>query len=147
MVDHDNSNKATASAEVQSHTLPAGPVGFEERAHLPFPVVGVGASAGGVEALSSFFRAASAESGMAFVVIQHLPPDNQSLMTEILGRCTQMPVIQIDEGMPIRPNCVYVIRPGFTVTLAEGQLHLGEPVEKRGHRRPVDDFFRSLAVE
>jgi two-component system CheB/CheR fusion protein len=147
MVDNDNSNKATASAEVQSHTLPEGPVGFEERAHLPFPVVGVGASAGGVEALSSFFRAAPAESGMAFVVIQHLPPDNQSLMTEILGHCTQMPVMQIDEGMPIRPNCVYVIRSGFTVTLAEGQLHLGEPVEKRGHRRPVDDFFRSLALE
>ena len=142
-----NSNKDTADATVQSHTLPEGPVGFEERARLPFPVVGVGASAGGVEALSSFFRATPPESGIAFVVIQHLPPDNQSLMAEILGRCTQMPVVQIDDGMRIRPNCVYVIRPGFTVTLADGQLQLGEPVEKRGHRRPVDDFFRSLAQE
>jgi two-component system CheB/CheR fusion protein len=143
----DNPNHDLDAAAAQSHKLPAGPVAFEERACINFPVVGIGASAGGVEALSSFFRAASAQSGMAFVVIQHLPPDTQSLMSEILGRCTQMPVVQIEDRMSIAPDSVYVIRPGYTVTLSGGELRLGEPVEKRGHRRPVDDFFRSLALE
>ena len=139
-----NPSSVTAA---ESHTLPDAPQGFEVRANLAFPVIGLGASAGGVAALSEFFRAVPAEPGMAFVVIQHLAPDNQSLMPEILRRCTQMPVTQIEDGMRIEPNAVYVIRPGFTVTLSQGVLHLGEPVEKRGHRRPVDDFFRSLALE
>jgi two-component system CheB/CheR fusion protein len=97
--------------------------------------------------LRTFFAACSPESGMAYVVIQHLSPEHESLMAEILSRCTPMPVRQIEEGMRVEPNRVYVIRPGHTVTLAGGTLHLGEPVEKRGHRRPIDDFFRSLARE
>jgi two-component system, chemotaxis family, CheB/CheR fusion protein len=68
-------------------------------------------------------------------------------MVEILSRCTQMRVVQTQDGMRLEPDTVYVIRPGFTVTLTGGVLRLGEPVEKRGHRRPVDDFFRSLALE
>jgi two-component system CheB/CheR fusion protein len=84
---------------------------------------------------------------MAFIVVQHLSPEHQSLMAEILSRHTSMPVIQIRDGMAIAANRVYVIAPGFTLTLRQGRLHLGEPVEKRGHRRPVDDFFRSLADE
>jgi two-component system CheB/CheR fusion protein len=134
-------------AAAGSHSLPAAPVGSEQRANLPFPVIGVGASAGGIEALSTFFRSAPADSGMAFIVIQHLPPDSPSLMPEILSRCTSMPVFQIQDGMPVEPNTVYVIRPGFTVTLTGGMLRLGAPVEQRGHRRPVDDLFRSLALE
>lgn len=126
---------------------PSAPVNFAVRANLPFPVVGIGASAGGVEALREFFAATPPESGMAFIVIQHLAPDHQSFMEEILGRCTPMPVRQISDGMSVEPNHVYVIRPGHTVTLERGHLRLGEPVEKRGHRRPVDDFFRSLARE
>lgn len=122
-------------------------VDLASHAHLAFPVVGIGASAGGVEALREFFSATSATSGMAFVVIQHLSPDHESLMAEILARHTPMPVQQIQDGMIIEPNHVYVIRPGRTVTLEDGKLHLGEPVEARGHRRPVDDFFRSLALE
>ncbi|MDB6107600.1 MAG: torS [Gammaproteobacteria bacterium] len=124
-----------------------GPADFAERAYLPFPVVGIGASAGGVEALEHFFDGARADSGMAYVVVQHLSPEHQSLMAEILARHTSMPVIQIRDGMIIAANHVYVIAPGFTLTIRQGRLHLGEPVEKRGHRRPVDDFFRSLAEE
>jgi len=100
-----------------------------------------------VEALSKFFAAVSATSGMAFVVIQHLPPDRESLMAEILARHAHIPVHQMEDGMRIEANHIYVIRPGRTVTLEEGQLRLGEPLEKRGHRHPVDDFFRSLARE
>jgi len=114
-----NNDKASESAApVDSSTLPEGPVGFEQRSHLDFPVIGVGASAGGVEALSQLFRAAPSQSGMAFVVIQHLAPDAQSLMVEILSRCTSMRVVQIEDGMRVEPDTVYVIRPGFTVTLA-----------------------------
>jgi two-component system, chemotaxis family, CheB/CheR fusion protein len=125
----------------------AAPIDFATRATLAFPVVGIGASAGGVEVLRTFFAACSPESGMAYVVIQHLSPEHESLMAEILARCTPMPVRQIEEGMRVEPDRVCVIRPCHTVTLAGGTLHLGEPVEKRGHRRPIDDFFRSLARE
>lgn len=125
----------------------AGPIDSIARAKLGFPVVGIGASAGGVEALRTFFESASPDSGLAYVVIQHLSPEHGSLMAEILGRCTKMPVRQIEEGTKVEPNHVYVIRPGRTVTLDADILHLGEPVEKRGHRHPVDDFFRSLARE
>jgi two-component system CheB/CheR fusion protein len=125
----------------------AAPVDSSPKATLSFPVVGIGASAGGVDALQSFFSATSPSSGMAFIVIQHLSADHDSLMAEILGRCTTMPVREIEDRMPVEPNHVYVIRPGFTITLEGPELRMGEPVEKRGHRRPVDDFFRSLARE
>jgi len=118
---------------------------FVDRALLPFPVVGIGASAGGIEALNAFFDGLPREAGMAFVVVQHLPPERESLMAEILTRHTSMPVLQVTAGLALQAGHVYVTRPGFTVTLERGAFKLGEPVEKRGHRRPVDDFFRSLA--
>jgi two-component system CheB/CheR fusion protein len=125
----------------------SAPVGAAPRANLPFPVIGIGASAGGLEALEAFFSACPSDSGMAFVVIQHLSPDHQSLMAEILARRTTMPVTEVRDGLAIAPDNVYVIAPGRTLTLSEGYFRLGEPVELRGHRRPVDDFFRSLADE
>src|SRR6267143_1841745 len=121
------------------------PDDFVERALLPFPVVGIGASAGGIEALNAFFDGLPHESGMSFVVIQHLPPERESLMAEILTRHTHLPVLQVTGGLALQAGHVYVTRPGFTVTLERGVFQLGEPVEERGHRRPVDDFFRSLA--
>src|SRR6267378_1872729 len=123
----------------------AAPDDFVDRAFLPFPVVGIGASAGGIEALNAFFDALPRECAMAFVVVQHLPPERDSLMAEILARHTPLPVLQVMGGLALQAGHVYVTRPGFTVTLERGVFQLGEPVEKRGHRRPVDDFFRSLA--
>jgi two-component system CheB/CheR fusion protein len=143
-------NDRDAGSAADGGGLPDGiaaPIDFSSRARLPFTVVGIGASAGGVEALRSFFAASPAASGMAYVVIQHLAPDHESLMAEILGRCTAMPVAQIEDGMAVQPDHVYVIRPGHTLTLADGRLHFGAPVDRRGHRHPVDDFFRSLARE
>jgi chemotaxis response regulator CheB len=84
----------------------AAPVDFAARSTLTFPVVGIGASAGGVEVFRTFFAACSPESGMAYVVIQHLSPEHESLMAEILGRCTPMPVRQIEEGMRVEPPTV-----------------------------------------
>ena len=122
-------------------------VDLEPRPRLPFPVVGMGASAGGLEAFSEFFNAMPIDSGIAFVLIQHLPPERESMLAEILGRQTRMPVFQVTDGVRLEPNKVYVIRPGRTLTIRDGSLHLGEPLERRGHQRPVDDFFRSLAEE
>ena len=125
----------------------AQPVDLEEPPRLPFAVVGVGASAGGLEAYTELFKAMPPDSGMAFVLIQHLPPDRESMVAEILHRYTDMPVKPVEDEMTVEPNHVYVIRPGHTLTLRHGRLHLGERLEKPRHSRPVDDFFRSLAEE
>ena len=121
--------------------------GSEIQAHLPFPVVGIGASAGGLQALQEFFEQVAPDSGMAYVVVQHLSPDHTSLLGEIISRHARIPVTEIRDRTPVEPNKAYVIAPGHTLTLELGHLRLGDPVEKRGHRRPVDDFFRSLAAE
>src|SRR5882757_4295111 len=113
------------------------PVDFSDRSTLHFPVVGIGASAGRIQALSALLKAIPADTGMAYVIIQHLSPDHESVMAEILGRHTAMPFRQIQDGMSVEPNHVYVIRPGHTLTLSAGVLHLGEPIERRGFRRPV----------
>jgi two-component system, chemotaxis family, CheB/CheR fusion protein len=112
-----------------------------------FPVVGIGASAGGVEAITSFVDALPESPGMAFVFIQHLPPDHQSLMVEILSRHTRLPVRQIEDGLVLERDRLYVTRPGSTVAVQGGRFVLGEDVRSRGHRRPIDDFYRSLANE
>src|SRR5207249_8489041 len=90
----------------------------------------------------AFFDGLRRESAMAFLLVQHLPPERESLMAEILARHTHLPVLQVTGGLTLQAGHVYVTRPGFTVTLERGVFKLGEPVEKRGHRRPVDDFFR-----
>ena len=125
----------------------AAPVGDEQPPRLPLIVVGVGASAGGLEAFTEFLLATPPNTGMAFVLIVHLPPDRNSLMAEVLAKRTRMPVRQIEDGMAVEPDHVYVIRPGHTLTIGNGRLHLTVPLETRGHTRPVDDFFRSLAAE
>src|SRR5436190_6776652 len=88
------------------------PVDVEQPPRLPFPVVGVGASAGGLEAFSEFLDAMRPDAGMAFVFVLHLPPDSDSLLAEILARRTAMPVHQAEDGVPVEPDHVYVTRPG-----------------------------------
>lgn len=122
-------------------------VSEEDAPRLPFAVVGIGASAGGLEAMIDFLKSSPADSGMAFVLVQHLSPQRESMVAEILSNHTTMRVLQVEDGMPVEPNHVYVIRPGFTMTIKNGRLHLGESLLTPGHRRPVDDFFRSLAEE
>ena len=116
-----------------------GPVGR-------FYVVGLGASAGGLEALRSFFAAVPAESGAAFVVIQHLAPAHRSQMVELLATHTTVPVSQIEDGVMIQPDHVYVIPPGKWVKIFRGRLFLSDP-EKRAPILPIDYFFRSLAED
>lgn len=109
------------------------------------PVAGIGASAGGIEALNRFFDVMPADSGLAFVVVLHLDPTHESELASIIGRHTSMPVAEIADGMPIKANSVYVIAPDKSLTLHGDRLILSEPVEPRGHRHPVDVLFASLA--
>ncbi len=110
-----------------------------------FPIIGIGASAGGLEALEQFFKNMPKDNGMAFVVIQHLDPNHIGILPELLQRITPMKVLQITDRLKMKPNCVYVIPPNKSLSLLNGALHLFDPVESRGLRLPIDIFFRSLA--
>lgn len=112
-----------------------------------FPIVGIGASAGGLEALEQFFENMPKNNGMAFVVIQHLDPNHIGIMPELLQRITSMKVVQASDALKVKPNCVYVIPPNKSLSLLNGTLHLFDPLETRGLRLPVDFFFRSLALD
>jgi len=110
-----------------------------------FPVVGIGASAGGLEALEQFFSNMPMDTGMAFVVVQHLDPNHVGVMPELLQRITSMKVFQASDNLLVKPNCVYVIPPNKSMSILRGKLFLFDPVETRGLRLPIDIFFRSLA--
>jgi len=112
-----------------------------------FPVVGLGASAGALEALGAFFDAMPSDSGMAFVVVQHLDPSRESLMAELLARHTAMKVLAAEDGAPVRPDHVYVIPPATYLEIRKGNLCLSRPKNRHGARMPVDFFFRSLAED
>ncbi|MDP2133257.1 MAG: chemotaxis protein CheB [Sulfuritalea sp.] len=112
-----------------------------------FTIVGIGASAGGLEALELFFRNVPAASGMAFVVVQHLDPTHKGVMAELLQRATAMPVGEIRDRMKVAPDHVYVIPPNRDLSILHGVLHLLEPAAPRGLRLPIDYFFRSLAAD
>jgi two-component system CheB/CheR fusion protein len=107
--------------------------------------VGIGASAGGLDALREFFAATPADSGMAFVVIQHLDPDHVSYTAGLLARQTKMAVSEALDGIEVQANSVYTIPPNKFVFIKEGRLHLTEPIKRDGIRMPIDFFFRSLA--
>ena len=116
-------------------------------AKVAFPIVGIGASAGGLEALEQFLGHVPAGSGMAFVIIQHLDPTRKGIMPELLQRATRMKVIQIKDRTTVRPDCVYVIPPNKDMSILHGVLHLLKPTATRGMRLPIDFFFRSLAQD
>ncbi len=110
-----------------------------------FPIVGIGASAGGLEALEILLRIIPDKCGVAFVIVQHLDPTHKDMMVELLQRVTVMPVVQVSDRLKIKPDHVYVIPPNKNMSLLHGILHLLDPVEPRGLRLPIDFFFCSLA--
>jgi two-component system, chemotaxis family, CheB/CheR fusion protein len=118
----------------------------DEPAGVPFPVVGVGASAGGLEAYSELFEALPADPGMAFLVVSHLDPEHKSHLPEILGRVSKMPVREVKEGMKVEKDHVYVIPAGATMTLVDGHLTLSSRPPKPVPHMPIDHLFRSLAA-
>src|SRR5262249_163414 len=99
----------------------------------------------GLEAFQKFFQHMPADSGMAFVLVQHLDPRHASSMPELLSRSTKMPVQQATDGMPVKPNQVYIIPPNATLTLDDGSLRVVTPQHDLGRRTPIDTFFSSLA--
>ena len=111
-----------------------------------FPIVGIGASAGGIDAFHSFFNHMPGDCGMSFVVILHLPAERKSMLAEILMRWTTMQVIEGADGVRVEPNCVYVPPPHALVTMSEGRLRV-VPSERDGGFRPIDSFFDSLGTE
>jgi two-component system CheB/CheR fusion protein len=114
---------------------------------LPFPIVAVGASAGGLEAFTDLLKNLAPDTGMAFVLVQHLAPEHTSLLPDILTRATPMRVAQVVDNVEVVPNHVYVIPPGKNMVIAEGHLQLSPRTEARGAARPLDHFMRSLAEE
>ncbi len=114
-----------------------------------FPVVGIGASAGGLAAFEAFFSAmpADRDPGMAFVLVQHLAPDHESLLTDIIRRYTRMQVFEVEDGMVVEPNRAYIIPPGRDMALLNGKLHLLQQASPRGVHLPIDYFFHSLAQD
>ncbi|HYN59012.1 MAG TPA: chemotaxis protein CheB [Rubrivivax sp.] len=138
----DKSGKVVAQAGELAATAQAAASGKES-----FPIVGLGASAGGLEAFEQFFRAMPADSGMGFVLVQHLDPSHASILTEILQRSTAMPVVEAQDQMAVEPDRVHVIPPNRDMAIFHGMLRLSVPTEPRGKRMPIDAFLRSLAED
>ncbi|MBJ6108055.1 PAS domain-containing protein [Hymenobacter sp. BT523] len=119
----------------------------DEAASDKFPLVGIGGSAGSLAAFEQFFRAMPPDSGMAFVVVTHLLPDQPSELPQVLQRFTPMPVLEAEDGLRVRPNHVYVIPPNRDMSILHGTLLLFAPTQPPGRRLPIDIFFQSMAKD
>ena len=113
----------------------------------PFYVVGIGASAGGLDALERFFEHMPENAGMAFIVVTHLDPDHVSIMPELIQKSTKMKLFQAEDGMVIQPNHVYVAPANRDLGILHGTIQLIEPLEAHGFRLPIDFFFKSLSAD
>ncbi|NJD52508.1 MAG: PAS domain-containing protein [Candidatus Methanoperedens sp.] len=152
-----NKGKKSKTNNKERHELPKESDSKEDGESVPdienktadeegiFPIVGIGASAGGLDALEKFFTNMPSDSRVAFVVVMHFDPTGKSIMADILKKYTNMEVFQVDDGMRIRQNCVYIIPPNKDMAILHRTLHLYEPVVHRGVRHPIDFFFRSLS--
>jgi len=138
-----------AAGEPRDHTPPdqtdASPAD-EPGAESPFPIVGIGASAGGLEAFTQFFAHLPARTGMAFVLVQHLDPRHESRLADLLARTTHMPVLEASQGLAVEPDRVYIIPPNTTMAIARGALQMTPRGEAPGPHLPIDHFLRALAL-
>src|SRR5579862_459450 len=112
-----------------------------------FPVVGLGASAGGLEAFTLFLKALPTDTGMGFVLIQHLDPTHESILASLLQRATKMPIREATDGTPVEPNRVYILPPKSLMTISNGVLSLTTRNPRSFKDRPIDEFFVSLAED
>ena len=129
----DTSQKESASAK--------------ELQNEPRYIVGIGASAGGLEAFEEFFKNMPSDTGLAFVLVSHLDPTHKALMPELLQRITLMKVSQVIDGTKVESNQIYIIPPNKDMAIIHGALQLLEPSRSRGLRMPIDFFFRQLALD
>ena len=131
--------------EYEAKDNSAGPDPGGESAYAGL-IAGIGASAGGLEAFSELLRNLPADTGMAFVLVQHLDPHHESILADLLGNYTRMPVMQVDGDVPVKPDRVYVIPPNATMVIVDGTLRVSRPAQDLSYqRRPIDAFFISLA--
>ena len=142
--------KTPSAQKVTPEPTPAGvlsPTADGEGPQTTFPIVGIGASAGGLAAFEAFFSGmpSDVDPGMAFVLVQHLAPDHKSILADLIRRYTRMQVFEVEDGMAVRPNCAYIIPPNCDMAFLDGTLHLLDPSAPRGQRLPIDFFFSSLA--
>lgn len=143
--DQSKQSQKQSALAVQSEESDA----VAQKAAPSFPIIGIGASAGGLEAFKKFFTNINtgAESEMAFVLVQHLDPEHKSILVDLIKEYTQIPVYEVVDGVELQPRCVYIIPPNRDMALLHGKLHLIEPESPRGSRMAVDFFFRSLAQD
>ncbi len=124
---------------------PASPAAAD---HPPlFPIVGVGASAGGLEAFTELLKHLPLDTGMGFVLVQHLDPLHESALTQLLGRVTALPVREVSNNLRVRPNCVYIIAPNTNLSIAAGKLKLQPRPKTHAPHRSIDFFLESLAQD
>src|ERR1035437_3181300 len=129
--------KQAKNSEPQAIEIAPSPTAPPQNIPVPvFPIVGIGASAGGLAAFEAFFSGLPADTdpGMAFVLVQHLAPDHKSILSEIIQRCTRMQVFEVEDGVAVQPNCVYIIPPNRDMAFLNGGPHLLEPLAPRGRR-------------
>ena len=136
-LDRKTASSPAKNAKAKAVSDPAGAV----------PVVGLGASAGGLQAYGAFLDATPADTGAAFVLVHHLDPDHESLMADLLSNHTDMPVVPAEDQLRVQANHVYVIPPNKYLEISKGVLHLSEQTDRRGTRLPIDKFLRSLASD
>ena len=141
--------RKTSKPAVKGQRKPARSIVAKGKAKVgdAVPVVGVGASAGGLQAYSAFLDATPSDSGAAFVLVHHVDPDHKSLMADLLANHTAMPVVLAEDQSQVQADHVYVIPPNSYMEIKNGKLHLFEPTDRRGTRLPIDLFLRSLAKD
>ncbi|MGH2412275.1 MAG: chemotaxis protein CheB [Microcystaceae cyanobacterium] len=139
MTSEPSSNQPESTAEGRAQAQPNNTSDL-------FPIAGIAASAGGLEAFTELLRHLPTDTGIAFVLIQHLDPIHKSLLSEILTRTTQMPVREVRDGMTVEPNQVYIIAPNTKMTLAQGVFQLMPREKVRERYMPADAFLTSLAA-
>ncbi len=137
--------KSAPSSNPQRKSQQKLPINLNPSKNNGITVVGIGASAGGLKALQTFFEALPGNTGMAYVVVTHLQPEHESHLAEILQHRTQMPVSQVAGLATVEANHVYVIPPNRRILMSDSNLDVAEFSEPRGQRAPIDQFFRSLA--
>ena len=154
-INRETTARPSRSKDAMSKT-PKSPVRYPKtirpelvkgRGGSPFPVVGIGASAGGLEASTQLLKHLPPDTGMAFVLVQHLDPTHASALTEILSRATTLPVTEVTDGMRVEPKHVYVIPPNTNMAILHGVLSLMPRPETHGQHLPIDYFLRSLAED
>jgi two-component system, chemotaxis family, CheB/CheR fusion protein len=140
-----NENKKSKRRTPEGSSVPRR-FGIKARAG-GFPIVGIGASAGGLEAFTKILSHLPADIGMSFVLLLHLDPKHESLSADILSRVSRMPVTEVKDGLKVEPNRVYIIPPGFSMGILNGELNLMPRTEGRGQHLVIDFFFNSLAED